>query len=294
MLFVSSTVFKYDIMDNYSWAHDNDDIGIELSGGKHHPHGPLFEKISNILNNNNKKILVHNYFPVPDMSFVLNLATQNNTILENCFNMLKRATSLCSRFEVPYYSFHPGYLYDGEERPDGHFAFSESSYLPYDQALSRFFENFQTLYAMARENGVLLAVENLFPDAEGRQTSLNGTPEEFEEMMDAMPRDVGVLLDLGHLNISAAHNGFDKYAYIDRLLSLYGDRLFEVHLSANNGLKDEHLPVAEGDWQLDVLRLFANCPGALGQGVNITLESRNLDHATLDATCRTIQSRINV
>ena len=30
---------------------------------------------------------------------------------------------------------------------------------------------------------------------------------------------------------------FDRYKFLDQYLSKYGDRLYEVHISENNGLK---------------------------------------------------------
>ena len=58
---------------------------IELSGGQYS------KKISNnIIKNKNNIFAIHNYFPVPKKSFVLNLASNNNLSI---FNLLSRSVS---------------------------------------------------------------------------------------------------------------------------------------------------------------------------------------------------------
>ena len=59
-----------------------------------------------------------------------------------------------------------------------------------------------------------------------------------------------MLLDLGHLNISSNLLKFDKNLFLDNFLSEFGERLIEVHISENNGLKDEHLALTDDSWQL--------------------------------------------
>ena len=52
------------------------------------------------------------------------------------------------------------------------------------------------------EKGVTLLIENLFP-GRSRKTSLNCSLVEIREFMSNVPESVGLLLDLGHLNISS-------------------------------------------------------------------------------------------
>ena len=59
--------------------------------------------------------------------------------------------------------------------------------------------------------------------------------------MDLIPDNVGLLLDLGHLNISSNFFKFSKQSFLDKYISNYKDRLLEIHISENNGIKDEHL-----------------------------------------------------
>ena len=73
--------------------------------------------------------------------------------------------------------------------------------------------------------------------------------------MDLVLKKTGLLLDLGHLNISSNLLKFDKNLFLDNFLSEFGERLIEVHISENNGLKDEHLALTDDDsWQLTAIK----------------------------------------
>ena len=78
--------------------------------------------------------------------------------------------------------------------------------------------------------------------------------DQIDDLMDGVPHTVGLLLDLGHMNISSKIMGFDRQKFLDEYLAKYGDRLFEVHISENNGLKDEHKALDENSWQYDALK----------------------------------------
>ena len=70
--------------------------------------------------------------------------------------------------------------------------------------------------------------------------------------MDLVPKKTGLLLDLGHLNISS--NLLIENLFLDNFLSEFGERLIEVHISENNGLKDEHLALTDDSWQLTAIK----------------------------------------
>lgn len=289
-IYISTSAFQQDILEE-SW--DAAPYGIrkiEFSGGKHSGYERAVKGIERLLGVGVTNVLIHNYFPIPEESFVLNFASGNPAILEQSFSLARRALSLCSRFGIPYYSFHPGYLADGYEKRDGHFGFSSGVFAPYHQALSRFRESADRLLEMASAQGVGIAVENLFPAPGNVQTSLNCSMEEVEEILCTVPEEVGLLLDLGHLNVTAHYLGIDRQGFVDLLRARFSRRIVELHLSGNNGLQDEHLPNPPGDWQLEALKGFALCPGWDGRGVNVTLEARRLDPNTLRATKARIET----
>ena len=52
--------------------------------------------------------------------------------------------------------------------------------------------------------------------------------QQIDDLMHSLPK-VGLLLDLGHMNISSRLMGFDR-KILDEYLTKYGDRLLEVHI----------------------------------------------------------------
>jgi len=282
-IFISTSAFQVEILERCVDPSLDSIRKIEFSGGRFIGYEKTEKGIERLLRAGVTNVLIHNYFPIPEKSFVLNFASDNADVLERSFMLAEHALTLCSRFGIPYYSFHPGYLGDGYERPDGHFGFSSAEFAPYQGALGRFRRSIHRLLEMGRARGVAIAVENLFPAPGNIRTSLNCSMEEVEELLCSLPEEVGLLVDLAHLNITAHYLEIDRQGFVDLLLEKFSSRIVELHLSGNNGLQDEHLPIAPGDWQLEALKRFAACPGSDGKGVNITLEARRLDPLTLKA-----------
>lgn len=289
MLHISTTAFEQDILTPEGLSAARGYPALELSGGRHREPSALVGALDALKAQGAASILVHNYFPPPAEPFVLNFATADAALLERGLDLARNALGLCAALGAPYYSFHPGYLRDGRERPDGHFEFDGPRRSMAD-ALSRFHANFPALDALARQAKVRLAMENLFP-TRPEVTSLANTLEEMEALLAPLPEDTGLLLDLGHLAVSANILGFDRRDYLDALFARHGHRLFEVHLSGNDGETDAHLPIVPGDWQLDVLPRLRGLPGADGLGVRVTLESRHLSPQSLRETTQLITSR---
>ena len=101
--------------------------------------------------------------------------------------------------------------------------------------------------------------------------------------MNLVPPSVGLLLDLGHLNISSNILKFDRDSFIDEYLELFGNRLLEVHISENNGFKDEHLPIKNSSWQLKVIKKISNMKSNLPIKKRVfCLESRNASELELN------------
>ena len=72
--------------------------------------------------------------------------------------------------------------------------------------------------------------------------------------MKQIPKTVGILLDLGHLNISSNLLSFDRESFLDKFLTKFGHLLKEVHISENNGFLDQHLSLNKDSWQLNALK----------------------------------------
>ncbi|MFA6567550.1 MAG: sugar phosphate isomerase/epimerase [Victivallales bacterium] len=294
--FISTTCFdKNSPEDNCSFKKFKK-YGIEFSGGKFMDSAAITDTINRFYVNNRKKILIHNYFPPAENDFVLNLASGDDKIILQCFELIEKAVRLCVKYGIPYYSLHPGFLYDALPKSTGYFEFDRKTRLSYGKSLENLILNFKSAHEIAKRHGVKLAVENLFENPSILRTkkrirsSLNCTFEEMDRALSGLPENTGLLLDLGHLNMSSKYFGFDKVNFLERIIAKYGSRIFELHISSNNGDFDQHLAPETDDWQLKALDLFKSCPGADGTGLNITLEARRLPESSLLKTMNLLEN----
>ena len=81
--------------------------------------------------------------------------------------------------------------------------------------------------------------------------------DQIKELIDQVPKSVGLLLDLGHMNISSNIMSFDRNKFLEKYLSNFGDRLHEVHISENAGLKDEHNALKKTAGNMEQLKRLA-------------------------------------
>ena len=100
---------------------------------------------------------VHNYFPPPADSFVLNLA--HPATVEKSVRHCRRAIDLCSEFGARYYSVHAGWSFDPEPRHLGRELYHlEAMDLAESRAILK--DACKDLARYGRERGVGLLLEN--------------------------------------------------------------------------------------------------------------------------------------
>lgn len=106
---------------------------------------------------------------------------------------------------------------------------------------------------------VTLAIENMpsMPFFLGRSA------EQLGQIVDGT--DLGVCFDIGHANTTGQ---------IDAMIDSLGDRIVNIHIHDNNGQKDEHLTIGDGeiDFQHVIRRMR-------GYGGNWIIESKSLESA---------------
>lgn len=226
------------------------------------------------------RFIFHNYFPSPERSIILNLTSADRTKRDAAWRIVANATELARRTGVPLYGVHPGYLRDGtaNERT-GMFDFAGGA-RSLDDCLEVITGEFRRFYTdlgfEAADRRVFLALENLFPDPDGSPQSIMCTLGEIERVIAAYATtDLGILVDLAHLGLSAGLLGFDREEFLDRLLADHGDRVYEVHLSDNDGRADLHHKLGRETWALGALRRFKG-QTRMGTTPMICLEPRGL------------------
>lgn len=261
------------------WCHEISPHRVEISAPHNYQTLNDLEVVLRRLKEEGFALTLHNYFPPPEDSFVLNMAADEQRGKSATKSLVEGALRLARAAGSPLYGIHAGYLSRADARDDGTFQF-DNAMSSYVDALDRAVAFVHQIAPKFRAQNVHFLVENLFPSPKKRH-SLFCTIEEIKEFMNQVPESVGVLLDLGHLNVSSVIMEFDRDNFLDEYLQLFSDRLIEVHVSENQGLKDEHLAVKEGSWQLEAIRRIHDAKNAEGTPRVYCVEARNASVAEL-------------
>lgn len=248
MTYLASSCFDFHrLEDLLTYCRQNGFYQLELGGN--------FQEGN--LNQPGFSFLIHNYFPAPKEPFVLNLASANEVIRQKSLDHCRKAFKLCHDLGIPFYSVHAGFLFDPPPAALGHRQF-QLPFIDRDYGLKIFTDSVAQLLA----DDVDLLIENNVNSQENLVEGKNklyllAEPEEtlkfFKSFND--PR-LGLLVDLGHLNVSAQQLKFDKYRYLDTLQPW----IKAFHLSANNGQEDQNLPFTKDEWFIEPLKKFPDLP----------------------------------
>ena len=203
------------------------------------------------------KPLIHNYFPRPETPFILNLAADSPVIRALSLAHCVKAIDLCAELEVPFYSFHAGFSFEAAPAQLGGGLLDAPRFSP-ERAHGVFIKSLRTLCDHAEEKCVRLLVENNVVTrtnlVNGQNTLLLGADSgELLQMLAEVNSPVlGLLVDMGHLKVTAKSLGFDREEFLVRLSA----NIEAFHLSDNDGVTDEHLEFDENAWFLPHLRRF--------------------------------------
>lgn len=234
----------------------------------------------------NARFIIHNYFPPPKKPFILNLASSDKQVREMSLAQARKSINLCTRLQSRLYSVHAGFVTDPAFGAN-HFNFSAvrkgNDYKP---AFNRFVNSLKELLNFAAPAGIKIAIENNICVETSRGHLLLSVAQEFERLFCELPSpNLGVNLDLGHLNVSARTLGFDKADFIRRIKN----RIFAVHVHQNNGESDSHQPLKEKSWALYALE-----KEQLNEKIPIVLEAHNLTLEDVLSQLRLIGERVKV
>jgi sugar phosphate isomerase/epimerase len=154
---------------------------------------------------------------------------------------------------------HPGYI-DGL-----------AVHMP-DYALALAMEAIEKVWIRAAQLGILLCIENLFP-----RLGPFCHPDDFKAIFAAFP-NIKLVLDVGHANI-----GDKTGTRVIDFIHCYKDRLGHLHISDNNGIHDEHLPLGQGNINFQTV---GHALSSIGYNDTVTLEIFSQDRSIL-THCRT-------
>jgi len=224
------------------------------------------------------EFLVHSYFPPPSTPFVLNLASGDVSICQRSLDFVLEALALTARLSAPFYSVHAGFITDPTSFGTTSFVFPIPATLDEARsAMNRFTTSLKISLDWAERLGVGLLVENNVCSHALRGKLLLQTAEEFLALFDVMRSPhLGILLDTGHLNVTAHTLGFDRMTFVDQTTAY----VRAIHIHDNDGTADTHQPVQPGSWVLGVLRRpeFAGLPIVVEAKFDSVIELRRHVH----------------
>lgn len=215
----------------------------------------------------NFNFLIHNYFPPPKKPFNLNLSSQKFKIRSDSINLAKKAIDLCCEIESPLYTFHAGFTVDPPKLGN---SFPKNKIANRDDSITRYIESVTKLVDYAKKRGIMVAME---PNVVQKFNLVNGKNElclfaeyfEIKRLLDLFKKnELGILLDLGHTAITSHWLKYDKNEFVENCRKW----VTAIHISNNNGLKDQHKGLTKNCWQTSKLHLFKKIP--------IILETMNL------------------
>lgn len=235
------------------------------------------------------KFLVHNYFPIPRDSFVLNIASIDTNIRARSIQHIKKAIEFCNKIGAELYTFHPGFLTD----PHGANLSTKNYDFQWDdtQIVNSNYEKAKMNMYLALDEVVKYAQSRKISIALETEGSLNKKnhllmqrPDEYEEFMAKYSSsDIGMNLNIGHLNLAAKAFQFEREDFVD----LIKDYIVAMELSHNDGIEDEHLPLQPNSWYWNLI-----CDPCLENAYKI-LEFRNTKIADIVNNMKLFQKELD-
>ncbi len=244
-IFVSSAALKNHSISKVSSKFKNAGIeNIEFSGGVYE--GNILKKLKKVKKQQN--ILIHNYFPRPKKDFVLNLASENKIIFRKTESFIKKSILFCSRLKIKYYSFHAGFLIDPKIKMLGK-KIKKVKLQNRKKTLNKFIKRVNVLAKFAKKKNVHLLIENNVLSRKNylefkSNPLLMTSHSEMIKIMKSTPKNVNLLIDMGHLKVSAKTLKFNK----EETLKKVNKWIKGYHLSENNGLEDSNKIFNSKSW----------------------------------------------
>ena len=203
--------------------------------------------------------IIHNYFPPPKKPFNLNLSSEKNEIRKKSLKLIKNAINLCCKVNSPLYTFHAGFTVDPQTlgKP-----FSRNKVVNRKIAFDRYIDSLWIIIDYAKSKGIKIAMEpnvvEKFNLIEGKnELLLFADFDEIKKLYKIVSRkDVGLLLDLGHTAVTAFWLKYDKDVFVKNCQK----NVFAIHISNNDGKKDQHKSLTKGCWQISKLKSFKSVP----------------------------------
>jgi len=222
---------------------------IEL--GSNHVYEKNFEKI---VKQYDFRFIVHNYFPIPKKSFIVNIASLDAHIRNLSLKHIRKAITFCRETNSKLYTFHPGFVGDpmdvSRNRKNYDFIWEKKNLNKnYRLALDHMSNSLKKIVNFAKKKDVRIAIETQ-GSSKKNNSLLMQKPEEYQKLFQFFtPSELGVSLNIGHLNLASKAFNFSKLKFVEKLKPY----IVAFELSHNNGKEDQHLPLKKKQWYWKII-----------------------------------------
>ncbi|MEM9823290.1 MAG: TIM barrel protein, partial [Bacteroidota bacterium] len=158
--------------------------------------------------------LAHNYFPAPEVPFVLNLASREESIRQKSIQHCLKGLELSAKANAPFYAAHAGFCIDPKPEELGRKLKQSTQQIDREKHWRLFKKSVDEILKIADQWQVEFYIENnvtarMNLNSHGQNPLLCSSPEELDRLANMMdhPR-FGLLLDTAHLKVSAQTLGF--------------------------------------------------------------------------------------
>lgn len=251
---------------------------IEL-GASHQYEEGVMEFLKEYKKKYNAEFTIHGYFPPEKKPLIVNLASQNPEIINKSIAKIKKMIDIAKQLDAKLCSFHAGFLVDPEQlgKP-----LDNNKRFDYEKSYETFLLSATEICKYASIKNVKIAFE---PNVVSSYNVVDGKNELllmcrideikrfYRDLEMSGIKNLGLLLDLGHLKVTANNLKFSALEFI----KTFKNNVLEIHIHENKGRIDEHRPLKKGSWALKMLNRYSF------NDVIITLEVDNLNLGRIQA-----------
>ena len=230
-----------------SWA-------LEFSSGM-----PFRSDMEKIFLDTKIKKYAHNYFPAPEIPFVLNLASTNETLRLLSVSHCLKGLELSSKAKAPFFSAHAGFCIDpnpeelGNQLNKNHELNKEKNWKVFKESLHVILKKASELNMKFLIENNVIAKMNLYEN--GINPLFCCEENEIKQLFREMKNpSLGLLLDTAHWKVSGNTLGFDFKKSINNIRHFIDC----IHHSDNEGEFDNNLSIDAKYWFLPEMRSFKN------------------------------------
>lgn len=225
---------------------------LEFSSGV-----PYFPEIKETFLNAPIPKLLHNYFPPPELPFVLNLASDAEIIRQRSIQHCLQGLQLTAKIGAPFFSAHAGFCIDPDCSELGRKLTTRTGFHR-EKNWTLFIDSVTLLLDEADRLGVSFLIENnvlasMNQYEDGTNPLLCADLAELMQLVREInhPR-FGLLLDTGHLKVSGSTLRFSIKDAVETLAPF----IQAIHHSDNDGMEDTNDAFDEQYWFLPYMKSF--------------------------------------